>query len=63
MIQVRARVVGDGGDILLDAFDRPRSVPLDPGQAVTVGFPPDSVMVRGAGEGLPTPVSMEEDAA
>ena len=46
---------------MFDVFNRPGMVPPEPGQAVTVAIPADSVMMVAAGEALPGPLLEDEE--
>jgi putative spermidine/putrescine transport system ATP-binding protein len=62
VIRTRLILDGEGGDLLFDVFNRPGMVPPEPGQAVTVAIPADSVMVVGAGEVTPDASVVDEEA-
>jgi putative spermidine/putrescine transport system ATP-binding protein len=61
VIRTRLALDGDGGDLLFDVFNRPGMVPPEPGQAVTVAVPADSVMVVGAGDAMPASSVVDEE--
>jgi putative spermidine/putrescine transport system ATP-binding protein len=62
VIRTRLDLDGDGGVLLFDVFNRPGMVPPEPGQAVTVAIPADSVLVVAAGAVLPGPLVEDEEA-
>jgi putative spermidine/putrescine transport system ATP-binding protein len=61
VIRTRLILDGDGGDLMFDVFNRPGMVPPEPGQAVTVAIPADSVMMVATGEVPPGPLVEDEE--